>query len=321
MSKARVLVLGGGGFIGRRVLTRLVAAGQYEVVAAGRSIAGASFAQSIETVSLDATQAAQLQPQLQRADAVVSCIAGSPQTIVRSADALLSLSAKLSTPPQIVLLSSMAAYGSTTGVVHETNPLLGDAGPYSAAKALIDQRAEPYPFVTRLRPGIVYGPNSDWWSNRIGRLLLARRLGDLGAAGLGFCNLVYVDDVAQAIERCLLVRPSTERAFNLGSQSAPTWNEYFAQYAAVLRAVPVRKISAARLSAELRLIGPALKVAEMLGGRPDRLPIAIRPWLTQLCGQRIRLDMRHTDAVLQVDWTPLSAGLAQSAAWLRQSQP
>ena len=77
--------------------------------------------------------------------------------------------------------------------------------------------------VVMLRPGCVWGPGSDLWVGRIGRLLRSRRLGDLGAAGDGWTNLVHVDDVCKAAVAALgLVQPRGEiRTYNLAAPDSP----------------------------------------------------------------------------------------------------
>ena len=128
--------------------------------------------------------------------------------------------------PRVINLGSLAAYGSATGMVNESAELGGDLDAYSAAKAESDRLAQQYDCVLTLRPGIVYGPGSPWWSDRIARLLVRRRLGDLGPRGSGICNLVYVDDVAAAVVRALTLKDLPVGAINLASSGGMTWFAY-----------------------------------------------------------------------------------------------
>src|SRR6202011_3294259 len=184
--------------------------------------------------------------------------------IVSSTKVLLEYAAQLSRPPRVVSLGSLAAYGSATGTVNETTPLRGDLSEYSAAKAEADRLAEQYRFVVTLRPGIVYGPGSSWWTDRIARLLVRGRLGNLGDAGEGNCNLVFVDDVAVAAVRALGLSDADIGPYNLSWPVRLTWNEYFERYAAALGVGPVRLISRQRLMVETRLLAPALKMFELM---------------------------------------------------------
>jgi 2-alkyl-3-oxoalkanoate reductase len=317
LTKKAVVVLGAGGFIGRRIVGALAVTGWARPIAAGRNLARLRFGAGVESYQLDATDPATLERALESAAAVVSCVAGTTANITRSGELLFDAAARMSPPPRVVYLSSMAVYGSARGVTDEAAPLLGDLGEYSVAKSTVDKLADGRPEIVRLRPGIVYGPESPWWSGGIGCLLVQRRLGDLGARGAGACNLVHVDDVAQAVVRALEVPEAAGEAFNLGSPDPPTWNEYFRRYARALRVAPLRRISLARLLVELGLVGPALKIAEKALGRSDpwlRYP-AIRPWLTRLCKHDIRMDVRKAERLLGLRWRPLEAGLDETAAW------
>ncbi|MFT3905567.1 MAG: NAD-dependent epimerase/dehydratase family protein [Steroidobacteraceae bacterium] len=310
-----VVVLGAGGYIGRQVVAALAASSWAVPVAVGRRIQNSVFDVGVRRVAADATNEAVLEPLLADAVGVVSCIAGDAGDIVRGGQALLNVAARMDSAPRIVYLSSIAAYGAGTGIVDEDSPLRGDLGDYSASKALVDQMAAVYPFVVRLRPGIVYGPGSPWWTDRIGRLLVARRLGDLGAAGEGRCNLVHIDDVVAAILKALQLPEATNAAFNLGSPVVPTWNEYFARYAQALGAAPVRRIGRAQLAIELNLAGPLLKIREKLTGS-EAVP-AIRPWLTTLCRHAIQMRVERAQSVLGMQWKPLGEGIGQCAEWFR----
>jgi nucleoside-diphosphate-sugar epimerase len=315
----RVLVLGANGFIGRRLVVQLSRSDGVTVVAAGRSPVLADPGDNIEARVLDATDESALQRALIGVTGVVNCIAGSPETIVGSARALFAAAARISPAPRIVHLSSLAVYGSLSGAVDETVVPRGDLDPYAAAKLLTEKFAADCASAVTLRPGIVYGPRSPWWSDRIARLLCARRLGDLGQAGEGLCNLVYVDDVATAAVRALSAPDIEGNIFNLAQSKIPTWNQYFAQYALTLGALPLRRISQNRLLIEQAIFAPVLKLLELAGGygilRRASLPPPIRPWLLALCRNRIGMIVTRAETTLGMKWTQLNDGLQASANW------
>lgn len=319
---SRVVVLGAGGFIGRRVVAALASHNSLKPVAVSRQATRLRWAAGVEALDIDAADATALGAAITAADAVVNCVAAQPATIVSVAVNLFSAAGARSPRPRIVNISSLAAYGSATGLVDESSALRGDLDEYSAAKARTDLLATQHDFVVTLRPGIVYGPGSAWWSDRIARLLIAGRLGDLGSRGAGICNLVYVDDVAAAVVNALGMSSWPQRAFNLSSSGGLTWNEYFAGYAAALAALPVRKISAFRLNMETRLISPPLKLLELALRSPKLAcwnPIPpLRPWLAQVCARSIQMDASRAEAILGMRWTPLDVGLALTADWFRK---
>jgi nucleoside-diphosphate-sugar epimerase len=297
----RVLVLGGGGFVGGRIVAALAASGRaVPVIAARRAQDDA------QVVAFDALDPAALAKALDGVDAVVNCVSGGADTIQRGAQAL----AQVAGGRRIVHLSSMAVYGSAHGLVAENAPLKGDIGAYSAAK--IDAEAVLAPCnAVMLRPGCVAGPGGRLWTARVAQLLAAGRIGDLGAAGMGCSNVIDVDDLAQAVLAALfLPQPG---AFNLALPGAPTWNDYFALFAAELD-LPYRTIAPWRLAAEGWLLAVPLKLGEKLG---MNLPPPIARSQLRLWAQDIRMDMGAADTHLAMAWTPLAQTLARSAAWVR----
>jgi nucleoside-diphosphate-sugar epimerase len=215
----------------------------------------------------------------------------------------------------------MAVYGSRIGRVEEQAVTLGDVGPYSAAKTAVEHMAAGQPAVVILRPGCIYGPGSSQWSTRIAKWLRAHRIGDRGANGDGFSNLVYIDDVVAAIVRSLTAEHAGGRTYNLAARPRVRWNEYFMAFARALGAVPVSRITRRSLKLETRLLAPPLKVAEILAGRlqlgRDRIPEPIPPSLARLWAQQIELDSSRAERELGIAWTPLERGLGQTVAGLR----
>jgi 2-alkyl-3-oxoalkanoate reductase len=317
LDRKRILVLGASGFIGRRVVQMLAASDWAMPIAASRSV-GLCLAGSVETLRLDATRPAAMHDALQGVAGIINCIAGDSQAIVASARTLFTAVSRLTPAPRIVHLSTMMVYGTAAGTVDESAPLKGDWDDYSAAKTEVEQLARACKSVVQLRPGIVYGPDSPIWSGQVGRWLRQRRLGDLGDAGIGCCNLVHVDDVVEAIQRALRTPGIDGEVFNLSLPSPPTWNDYFRQFATALGTAAV-PISRSRLMMEQYLLAPPLKIAELLSAQLPfrwRPPEPIRPWFVRLCGHSLRMDVRKAERVLGMTWTPLEEGLRDSAAWL-----
>jgi nucleoside-diphosphate-sugar epimerase len=315
----RVLVLGAGGFIGRRVIAALATTDWATPVAAVHRAPATPIGSGVECIRIDATDPTALRSAIAGAAGVVNCVTGDARTILEGTRELLAAAAASPDAPRVVHLSSLAAYGSATGVLDESAPLLGDLGPYSAAKAAAEKLTSLARNTVVFRPGIVYGPHSARWSDELGRLLLARRIGNLGEGGNGFCNLVYVDDVAAAILLALRIPAAAGQAFNLSAPQPPTWNEYLTRYAAVLGGAPVGSMSRIRLYMEMAMVAPAVRILEM-GGRLLRRDLTdaiavVRPSLIKACRHAIILDSRKAEQLLGLRWTPLDAGLRATAAW------
>lgn len=313
--KPRVLVLGASGFIGQRIVARLANSAFEPVLARHRSRVP-SFP-GLESLAVDACSASDLEAALDGVSAIINSVAGDAETIRANAEALFTVAARRSSL-RVIHLSSMAVYGDARGVVDEDAAFGGGHDAYGFAKRMAEQRAAHCPNVVCLRPGIVYGPHSSHWSLLIGQLLIARRLGPLGRDGRGLCNLVHVDDVADAALAALMLPQPASRAYNLGLSVPPSWNDYFTQYAAALGLRPLVPLSTPRRLYELRLRGPLLSARQRLSGEGD-LPIALRPWLLRLCRQTIQLDVQR--ATQELGWVqrPLSIGLQETAAWFHAS--
>lgn len=309
----KVLVTGADDFIAGAILARLADSGWARAFADDRPLPTALHGK-VTALRVDATDPAALARALPDFDAVVHCSGPSPRHIEASARALYGALAQLPHAPRVVHLSSMTVYGNVEGTITEEAALRSELGAYAAARVQAERLAQGHGNVVILRPGVEYGTGGQAWTTRVARWLRARRLGDLGVAGDGTCNLVHVDDVADAALQALRVPDAAGQAFNLVMDSPPTWNEYFTAYAIALGAVPVRRISTRWLKLETRLLAPALKVLELVCARATRgkvlPPPAIPPSLLRLTRQDIRLSNARAKSLLA--WQPrsLSAGLA-----------
>lgn len=263
---------------------------------------------------------AALRTSMPSAQAIAHCIVGDAATIERGATALYGLLSK-SAALRVVHLSSMTVYGSATGVVDESSDLRADLGSYSMAQRDAEKLAAEHPNAVILRPGVEYGPTCAPWSGRVARWLQAHRLGDLGEAGDGLCNLVYIDDLISVVQTAIREPNIGGSQFNVVAGGKPTWNDYFTAYALALGAVPVRRVGARRLKLETRIVAPALKAAEILAGAMRlpglHVPPPIPASLLRLCRQEIDLSNARVDARLSTCWTPLEQGLRRAAECYR----
>jgi 2-alkyl-3-oxoalkanoate reductase len=320
--RQRVLVLGANGFIGREVVAALASSDWATPVLGVRKPTAND--DSLEQRAVDASVLDSVLTASRGVTHVVNCVAGNADTIEVGAKALLASVERMPSAPRIVHLSGMVVYGIAEGTVGESAPLRGDLGPFSAAKVAAEATLSTYPKTVIFRPGCVFGPRSEQWTIRIARLLLAHRLGDLGAAGDGYCNLVHVGDVAQAILNALQAPRVDGQAFNLAIPEPPTWNEFLVKYGISLGAVPVRRISERRLRFEGNLVAPPLKIAELLArvAKIDlqRLPPLMPPSLLRSMRQEIRLDSRRAQVDLGLRWRTFEWMIEEAARGFRGAE-
>lgn len=310
----KVLVLGGTGYIGARLVATLSQADGTTAVAGSRR------------AGVDTLDFASMRRALQGVDAVVNCVAGSAAAIAQGARVLVQ-TAQRAGHPRIVHLSSMSVYGALEGEVTEASPRDPSIGWYAKAKCEAEDVIADYEGgAVMFRPGCVWGPGSELWVGRIGRLLRARRLGDLGAAGDGWSNLVAVDDVCAAIAAALRVDTTTglPRVFNLAAPDSPRWNDYFVDLALAIGATPVARLSGRRVKLDAKLLGPPLKALEIVARKAGRaargLPDPIPPGLPALFERQLHLRSEVAQRELGPQWTPYERVLRESAAWFVAAQ-
>lgn len=322
-SPARVLVLGAGGFIGGRTVAALARTSDLRPIAAvrrGRPTSGPA------SLVCDATDRAALARALEGVEYAVNCVAGEDDTMVKATEALCD-TARRSGLRRLVHLSSMAVYGEATGTVRETSAAVPPLSGYGRAKQVCEQVVRDFMGdggdAVILRPGCVYGPGSEQWTGRIARLLQTRRLGDLGAAGDGVCNLTYIDDLVAAILSALRHDAASGEAFNIAMADPPDWNGYLVRFARMLGETPVRRLPDRQLTLECKLAAPALRLGHIgvrIAHLPLRVPDAITPSLAKLFRQDIRLDVRKSLERLGIRETSLECGLTASAEWIAGQQ-
>ncbi|MDR3534450.1 MAG: NAD-dependent epimerase/dehydratase family protein [Rhodopila sp.] len=320
----KILVVGGSGFVGGAIVRAVAQRDDMRPIAGMRRSRPGPNGAAIETRTFDASDPAALAGALDGVTHAVNCVLGTPRTMI-AATRNLCAAARQSGLRRIVHLSSMAVYGAATGLVDET-ARLDPVGGYGRAKA--ECEALVADFIASggdaviIRPGCVYGPGGEQWVGRIARWLQAKRLGDLGEMGDGYCNLTFNDDLANAVVASLTAEQVSGEAFNFVDTDVDTWNRYFVRLGQAIGA-PAGRISSLRMHLEATLLAPPLQIAKIVSARIGRygpaLPAPITPSLLRLWRQKIRLDSRKADRLLRFPRTPVEQGLARSADWFRSA--
>lgn len=316
----KVLVLGASGFVGARLVKALSDKKDISVVAGLRRERADFQALGVEQRRIEATDAQSVEAGLEGITHVINCVMGSNDIMVSSTKVLCAAMV-IAGCKRLVHFSSTAVFGGAQGLVHDNAPFAADVDAYGRAKIECENivRATSPVETIILRPALIHGAGAEQWTARIGRLLRWHRLGDLGAAGDGLCNLVLVDDVVQAAIRALDVEVASGSAFNLAEPDPPTWNRYLMDFAREIGAVPVHRLPGWQLKLETKLLAIGFKVLQIVAGKIKlrRLPIPdpITPSFARLFAQDIRFDPSRADQVLGLKRTPYREGLAQAAAW------
>jgi nucleoside-diphosphate-sugar epimerase len=240
----RVLVTGGGGFLGAAVVRALVARGDTAIAFDTQLAHLVSLAQQSRLICVpgditDMANVAQIML-VHKPDAVLHCAAivgvlsslGSPINVVRvNIEGSLNVfeAMRLGGVRRCIHISSEEAYGAfRADRIDETHPL-DPVMPYGICKAAVEQLGRSYRDlhgleVINLRPSWVYGPGLP--RNRIPKNIVdaavAGRKLHIPAGADTAIDHTYVDDVVSAMLAALDHSQHRFDAYNVGSGMAPT---------------------------------------------------------------------------------------------------
>ncbi|MCC0063879.1 MAG: NAD(P)H-binding protein [Defluviimonas sp.] len=257
----RVTVTGASGFIGRRLVPALVAAGA-EVTVLGRSPAPAALPRGVRHLRGDLGDPAALGPAL--AGAAVLCnlaydLRAGAAANLAGFETLLAAAGRAGVG-RIVHLSSIVVYDAWPGAdcTEAGTMARPGGGGYRQAKIAMEKRlmAGPVP-VAILQPTIVWGAGSALWTDGFADALLA------GGVELpdpeGLCNGVHVDDVVQTCLLAARLGDLGRERFIVSGPAPFAWSALIEGYAALLGRGRVIRTPAAEIAARL---GPRPVIAD-----------------------------------------------------------
>jgi UDP-glucose 4-epimerase len=319
----KVLVTGAGGFVGRRVVAALQAAGIPVVAGYRRPPPGGR--------ALDVLDPKSLAVAMPGVETVVHTAVGAPRdtrVIVDGTRNTLA-AARAAGVQRFVQLSSVAVYGAVHGRVDEAASIDHPHGAYGAAKVAAEaacHAAADAMAVAILRPTLIYGPGSAAWTTLYLDRLLAGDWPVLGAAGQGDANLVHVDDLAGFIVHLARTPAPATGVFNVNGADIPTWDGYLEALRDAVQAprphgaLPGRPTLFARKAA--KALGAAAARAGASLAPLDRF-VARTPSHDEVA--RFRTPVRYAiDRMLATGYHPrttVEQAVADIAAWDRAGRP
>jgi nucleoside-diphosphate-sugar epimerase len=250
----KILVTGAAGFLGSAVVERLLAHGFTDIrcnirrrsqipklEALSQQYPGANLEYCVANLryTQDAARAA---AGVELVFHVAAGLKGAPvdlflDSVVASRNLLDALGDR--EPLRIVLISSFAVYEASTlrrgSLLNEDSPL--ESHPewrdnYSHAKLLQEQLFRTYQQRNRLdlvilRPGVIYGPESGHFSDRVGLKIGGWQF---HVGGSNLLPLTYVQNCAEAVVVAGVHKNSAGKIFNVHDDDLPTSREYLSAY-------------------------------------------------------------------------------------------
>lgn len=237
LKNKRILVTGATGFIGGRIVERLILEQGAEVVALVHQFKNASRLARfpVRMVGGDVGDHSSLEHAAQGCHAIIHaamCMGGSvEQNRLANVEGTRNVcEVAKALRARLVHFSTVSVYGNPPG--HKLtedlpkNPVGDDYGLLKLdAERVLQQAQQAGLAATILQPTIVYGPWS-FWSTYAINLLKGDALA-LPHGGEGICNAVYVDDVVDAVFLSLTREQMPSGPFLISGAKATTWRKYF----------------------------------------------------------------------------------------------
>jgi nucleoside-diphosphate-sugar epimerase len=252
----KVLVTGASGFIGGRLVERLVRHHGADVRALVRNPSSAARLARfpIDFQMGDVTRSADLDKAMEGRSLVFHCAYGTSGSqkhrawVNRTGTERVLEAAHRAGSPRVVYLSTLMVYGRTgDGDLDETAPRRRFGNAYSDSKLEAEKIALQYSRSGRvpvavLQPTAVYGPYGGVWTAgplqtlKTGRMVLID-------GGSGLANAVYVDDLVSAMLLAAVKDEAVSEAFLVSGPEAVSWRELWERFSRIVDGGAPRTVS------------------------------------------------------------------------------
>lgn len=248
MTALKVLITDASGFVGQALVVKMLEQGHHVLAACDPLVSiersGFSKHTTLSQPNLDLFAQPELWQHLSGCDCVVHLahqhqapLLEQLEFAIRSTQTLIQACVEAQVK-RFVHISSTAVYGDPpSGVVTEESPCLASLRPQTAIK----QAAEKVVLeadtgsteVIVLQMGRIYGPGkSGETAQTLNQMKTAFM--PLARGGAGYCNPIYMDDVAAAIVRACEVPNLHRQRFIISHEQPISWREFLSGYESIL---------------------------------------------------------------------------------------
>ena len=323
-----VLVTGATGFIGRRVVAKLLGAGvKARALVLPNENLPEEWEQNVEIARGDISDPKAVAKAVSGAGTIIHLAAvvsdWGDETLYWKytvEGSRLVFEEAVKNNSRVVLTASVIVYGDniSKGPCPEETGYGKAFGPYSRTKQAQEKLAWEYYRnkelrLTVVRPGNVYGPGSGPWLHDIIDVLKTGAPG-LVSGGRGNAGLAFVDNVADVLILAGLDEKTVGRVYNAGDGLGVTWHQYFTDLAQMIGAK--KPGSVPRFAATIG--------AYVFEGLWKALRMRKRPPLTREALNLIGSDNRFPNRKLveELGYTPrvsYAEGMARTRVYIEQT--
>jgi predicted dehydrogenase/nucleoside-diphosphate-sugar epimerase len=235
-----IAVIGASGFIGQRLVEYLfhLNGEEFRLQPLVRRLNSAARlqAQGIKLSQADVLDKESVLRACTQVDVLFCSFVGGTEVIMKGLQNVLDAALR-SGVKKVVYLSTQMVYGfdPPADLAEAAIPNIKKISwyPYSYDKAQAEKIIETYRKkgldITVLRPGIVYGPYSAYWTQNLIEMILTGKMFLLDG-GEGSCDTIFVDDLVEAMILCAADERARNATFNISDVEITTWLRYVETY-------------------------------------------------------------------------------------------
>ena len=265
LNKKTVLITGASGFVGTRLAERLSLGPNYHIRAMIHRLTGPGLARlarlPVTFFEGDLLNTDDVAKAVKNCDTVIHLAYGTSgdenqrKTVTVQGTENILQAAYTQKVRKVIYFSTAAVHGNNPAVplVEESAPFEKNGDIYRSSKIQAEEvvwryRKEKNLPVVILRPPIIYGPYSGYWTGRIAEEILDGAILPNGAKGAA--NLIYIDNLIDAVLLAMGNDAANGEAFFVVDDDNLTWRDVYEAYAGLIEDhPPLREMSMGEIEA------------------------------------------------------------------------